>query len=353
MLNSSDAPDPQPVPWPRETRASLEARPHILVVEDDAAMTEVLRGWLERGRYRVTFAPTSEEAIRQLSALQLDGLICDVDLVETDGFEILRLSKSIRPLVPVMMITADITGKAASSALRNHADDMLIKPFEADELLQRLEEIVVTGRIARRAGTRTVLAVSAHPDDAEIGIAGTLLDHVARGDRVIHLIMTDGEGGGARADRIAEAECAAECMGVSLRRASLPDGCIADTMDTVAAIEAIIGECGPSMLYTHSEHDRHQDHRTTHHVAMVAARSVPYVYAYQAPSSTVDFRPTRFVDIERHLERKIEILKLYHSQARIRLYLADDLIRATARYWGRFAGHRIVEPLEVVRQLSQ
>jgi hypothetical protein len=67
----------------------------------------------------------------------------------------------------------------------------------------------------------------------------------------------------------------------------------------------------------------------------------------------VDFRPTRFVDIERHLERKIEILKLYHSQARIRLYLADDLIRATARYWGRFAGHRIVEPLEVVRQLSQ
>ncbi|HXT18792.1 MAG TPA: PIG-L family deacetylase, partial [Gemmatimonadaceae bacterium] len=337
----------------RASAESHEGRPHLIVVEDDPELARTLVDWLEQGRYRTTLFPSGGAAIAQLALLQFDGVICDADVSDAKGVEMLRTSKSVRPLVPVMIITSDRSNQIASEAVRNHADEMLLKPFDHDVLLRRLQDMIVTGRAARRAGPRTVLAISAHPDDAEIGVGGTLMGHIATGDRVIHLVLTDGEGGGAREDRIAEVEAAAASMGVVLRRASLPDGCLADTMETVAAVEEIIREYSPSLMYIHSEHDTHQDHRTAHHVAMVAARNVPFVYAYQAPSSTVDFRPARFIDIARQLDRKIDVLRLFRSQAPIRAYLADDLIRATARYWGRFAGHSVVEPLEVIRQLSQ
>ena len=59
--------------------------------------------------------------------------------------------------------------------------------------------------------------------------------------------------------------------------------------------------------------------------------------------------PTRFVVIDEFLERKIEVIQAYTSQVKVRRYLDEELLRATARYWSRFATARYVEPLEVVR----
>ena len=73
------------------------------------------------------------------------------------------------------------------------------------------------------------------------------------------------------------------------------------------------------------------------------------MFCYQAPSSTVEFHPTRFVAIDEYLERKIEVIQAYTSQVKVRHYLDEELLRSTARYWGRFAQARYVEPLEVVR----
>ncbi len=93
----------------------------------------------------------------------------------------------------------------------------------------------------------------------------------------------------------------------------------------------------------------HQDHRNVHRASLVAARKVPQVFCYQAPSTTVDFHPTRFVAIDEYLERKLEVIQAYTSQVKIRDYLDEELLRATARYWARFSQARYVEPLEVVR----
>ena len=103
-------------------------------------------------------------------------------------------------------------------------------------------------------------------------------------------------------------------------------------------------------VYTHTIHDVHQDHRNVHSATLVAARGVPQVYCYQAPSTTVDFHPTRFVAIDEYLERKIEVIQAYASQVKVRDYLDEELLRATARYWARFSQARYVEPLEVVRE---
>ena len=102
-------------------------------------------------------------------------------------------------------------------------------------------------------------------------------------------------------------------------------------------------------MYTHTIRDVHQDHRNAHSATLVAARGIPKVFCYQAPSSTVEFRPTRFVAIDEYLERKIEVIQAYTSQVKVRDYLDEELLRSTARYWSRFAHARYVEPLEIVR----
>jgi hypothetical protein len=64
----------------------------------------------------------------------------------------------------------------------------------------------------------------------------------------------------------------------------------------------------------------------------------------------VEFRPTRFIAIDDRIEQKLELIAEYGSQAAIRHYLEPELLRSTARYWGRFTTSRYVEPLEVVRE---
>ncbi len=121
-------------------------------------------------------------------------------------------------------------------------------------------------------------------------------------------------------------------------------------METIDIIQAAIGELRPTHVYTHCAEDTHQDHRAVHAASLVAARGVPNVYCYQAPSSTVEFRPNRFVDITEFIKRKIEAIDAYKSQVERMDALQHDVIVATARYWGRFAGYVLAEPLRIVRQ---
>ena len=82
----------------------------------------------------------------------------------------------------------------------------------------------------------------------------------------------------------------------------------------------------------------------------MAARGIPRIYCYQAPSTTVEFCPTRFVTVDPFIEGKLDAIRAYGSQTAIRSYLDEELLRATARYWARFSRTRYVEPLEVVRE---
>ena len=118
---------------------------------------------------------------------------------------------------------------------------------------------------------------------------------------------------------------------------------------TIGTILEVIEEIRPSTVYTHTIRDVHQDHRNAHSATLVAARGISRIFCYQAPSTTVEFKPTRFVAIDEFLEGKLEVIQAYTSQVKIRDYLDEELLRATARYWSRFSQARYVEPLEVVR----
>ena len=105
----------------------------------------------------------------------------------------------------------------------------------------------------------------------------------------------------------------------------------------------------PTVLYTHSVHDVHQDHRNTHRAAVMAGQAVGRVYCFQSASATVEFRPTHFSVIDAHVSRKLAAVNAFAAQQDQPDYLQPDLIVSTARYWSRFCGGSLAEPFEAVR----
>ena len=76
---------------------------------------------------------------------------------------------------------------------------------------------------------------------------------------------------------------------------------------------------------------------------------MPRVFCYQTASSTVEFRPTRFVSVDEFMDRKLAVIRSYTSQVKQRRYLDAEMLRATSRYWSRYGHSRFVEPFEVAR----
>jgi len=322
----------------------------VLLVDPDLTGASQRLEWLRAGGYDVAHAPTRESALERLPRLHDLGLVVH-DMHPELGEDVLRASRTLRPTVPVLLLFDDLQ-PAPPYVLAPDAGEILRKPFGAAELLSRVDGLVGANRHSTRGQSRTVLAIGAHPDDVEIGVGGTLLMHAAAGDRIIQLLMTDGEGGGDPEQRIEEAARAARHVRATLLRARMPDAYLSEARSTIAVIERAVAEYTPSVVYVHSASDSHQDHRYTHSAAMVASREVCDVYCYQSPSSTVAFAPNRFVDVGPFIDEKVAMLHAFESQHLIRDYLAEDVIRSTARYWGRHAGHRMVEPFEVVRQVA-
>jgi LmbE family N-acetylglucosaminyl deacetylase len=226
----------------------------------------------------------------------------------------------------------------------------LVTPAAAATLLERITALAVEGRAKRAAEgtTETVLAVGAHPDDVEIGVGATLASHRAAGDTVVILTLSSGAIGGEVQLRRHEALAAAGIIGARLYLHDFEDTRLDPAGGLITTIEELIREVEPTVVYTHSEHDRHQDHRAVRQAVDVAARRVPSLACYQSPSSTIDFRPTRFVPVDGFIEAKLQMLAAFESQAH-RDYMDPELVRATARYWSRFGSGEYAEPLETVR----
>ncbi len=205
-----------------------------------------------------------------------------------------------------------------------------------------------------RGGRERVLAVGAHPDDVEIGCAGTLLQHRAFGDEITILTMSHGGVGGSTAERVEESVDAAALIGARLLLGDLPDTQVDAGVGTIRLIESVLTAVDPSVIYVHSRNDNHQDHRAVHVAVISACRRVPKVLAYQSPSATNDFLPTNFVAIDDVVSKKVEVLSMFASQSQ-RPYLEPDAVLAGSRYWARhLAPHtRYAEPFETVRTLVQ
>ncbi len=120
---------------------------HLLVVDDDDRIRELLKQFLSRAGFRVTTAGDAEAARRLLDLLDFDLLIVDVMMPGEDGFSLTRWVRKRSP-TPVMILTARGLPDDRIEGLTLGADDYLAKPFEPQELLLRVEAIL------RRAGPK-------------------------------------------------------------------------------------------------------------------------------------------------------------------------------------------------------
>ena len=154
-------------------------RPHVLVVEDDMPIVELLRYNLEASGYAVSVAADGEEALERVAEAPPDAVLLDWMLPRKSGIEVCRQLRA-RPetrMLPVILLTARGEEADRVRGLETGADDYIVKPFSPRELEARLKAVL------RRA----------HPALVEErleyrGIAIDLVRHrVSRNGRKVHL----------------------------------------------------------------------------------------------------------------------------------------------------------------------
>jgi len=118
---------------------------HLLVVDDDDRIRDLLKQFLSRAGFRVTTAPGAATARRLLETLEFDLLVVDVTMPGEDGFALTRWLRA-RPgpigATPVLILTARGLPDDRIEGLKLGADDYLAKPFEPRELSLRIEAIL-------------------------------------------------------------------------------------------------------------------------------------------------------------------------------------------------------------------
>ncbi len=120
----------------------------VLVVEDDSAIRRGLVDALRYGGYTVHEAADGRAGLEMALALPIDLALLDVVLPGQDGFAILSSVRRTKPLLPVILVTARGAEHDRVRGLQEGADDYVVKPFSARELLARVEAVL------RRSATR-------------------------------------------------------------------------------------------------------------------------------------------------------------------------------------------------------
>ena len=155
--------------------------PHLLVVDDDARLGELLRRYLSDSGFRVTIAGDAGEARAHLASFAFDLVVLDVMMPGESGFDLTRALRR-EGRVPILLLTAMAEPEDRVNGLEQGADDYLSKPFEPRELVLRIRNI-----LQRRP--------AAHTAPREIRFGGCRFDLIRgelfRGGDVMHLTAAE------------------------------------------------------------------------------------------------------------------------------------------------------------------
>ncbi|EPY02745.1 response regulator [Magnetospirillum fulvum] len=120
----------------------MEPGPHILVVDDDREIRDLLARFLARHGLRVTTARDGTEMMRLLDERRIDLVVLDLMLPGEDGLALTRRLREARSTVPIVMLTAMGEDTDRIVGLEMGADDYVAKPFNPRELLARIKAVL-------------------------------------------------------------------------------------------------------------------------------------------------------------------------------------------------------------------
>ncbi|MBL0404368.1 response regulator [Microvirga aerilata] len=162
--------------------------PHVLVVDDDRRLRDLLTRFLTENGYRVTAAGSAAEARAKAGNFVFDALVLDVMMPGESGFDYARSLRE-HSQVPILMLTARADTSDRVTGLEIGADDYLSKPFEPRELLLRL------GNILKRAAPVAGAPGGDAPETIHFGPFSYRFDRgeLRRGDEVVRITERERE----------------------------------------------------------------------------------------------------------------------------------------------------------------
>jgi two-component system OmpR family response regulator len=124
---------------------------HLLIVEDDAEMRDLLRKVLEKEGYQITVAGDGREATASLSRTPFDLVVTDMLMPDDGGLELLRSIRKTQPRLPVIIITAFGDWGSYSRALELGAAAFISKPLKMAELIAAIQTALAPPRRGQAA----------------------------------------------------------------------------------------------------------------------------------------------------------------------------------------------------------
>ena len=119
-----------------------ENAPHVLIVDDDTRIRDLLGSYLRRHGFRVSTAANAAEARARMQALAFDVLVLDIMMPGEDGLSLTKSLRAIRSDVPILLLSALGETSDRIAGLAAGSDDYMAKPFEPEELLLRLRALL-------------------------------------------------------------------------------------------------------------------------------------------------------------------------------------------------------------------
>ncbi|MBC8790557.1 MAG: DNA-binding response regulator [Tagaea sp. CACIAM 22H2] len=156
---------------------------HLLVVDDDTRTRELLRRFLADRGYRVATAADAKEAQAQLDAVEFDLVVLDVMMPGEDGMSFTKRLRDAKRQTPIVLLTARAESADRIAGLSIGADDYLPKPFEPEELLLRVRNVL---RRAPPPGPPAPKSVTFGPFKFDL-----TRDELTRGDEVVRLTTAE------------------------------------------------------------------------------------------------------------------------------------------------------------------
>ena len=221
---------------------------------------------------------------------------------------------------------------------------------------------------------KKVLVVAAHPDDETLGAGGAMAKHAASGDLVSVLIL--GEGVASRLVEGKEYAKEKESLRGDAKRAlaklgvkdvtflDFPDNSFdaVPLLKIIKAVEKVVSDKKPELVYTHHRGDLNIDHRRTFEAVLTACRpvgsTVRKIMCFEVLSSTEwnvgsSFIPNAFVDITDLFDKKIAALREYRSEMRQYPHpRSPEGAEILAKMRGLVVGRKAAEAFEIVREIE-
>ena len=137
----------------------MEARPTVLLVDDEESVQKLLTYPLEREGYRVVQARDGEEALRRYREGPVDLVVLDLMLPRLDGLAVCRRLREERSAVPIIMLTAKGDEGDKVLGLELGADDYITKPFSIREFMSRVRALLRRAQLPPAGALAKVLEV--------------------------------------------------------------------------------------------------------------------------------------------------------------------------------------------------